>query len=228
VVTYAACEPGDGLVEAQRVLEPDMGNLRNLVQNNIQCQPTAETVEIALQISRFSLWTHPSVDILNLVVSIAADSKVGSPSLPAQCSQCLGDILLMQDNYEEAANVLKKARDQFVEIGDQLGAAQCSCSLGNVLRMQSNNEEAADVLKKARDQFVEIGDQLGTAQCSQSLGDILGMQSNYKEAANILKKARDQFVEIGSQLGAAQCSQSLGDILRMQDNYEEAADVLNF
>jgi hypothetical protein len=42
----------------------------------------------------------------------------------------LGDILQMQSNYEEVANVLKQAQDQFVEIGDQLGTAQCLQSLG--------------------------------------------------------------------------------------------------
>jgi tetratricopeptide (TPR) repeat protein len=197
VATYAIHEPGDGFIKATQILEPEMGNLRSLVQNNIQCQPTTETIEIALQISQFSIWTHPSVEILDLVVSVAVDLKVGSPSLQAQCSQCLGDILRMQDKYKEAANVLKKARDQFVKIGSQLGAAQCSQSLGNILRMQSNYEESADILKKAQDQFIEIGDQLGAAQCSQSLGNILRMQSNYEESADILKKARGQFVEIG-------------------------------
>ena len=226
VATYATRHPGDGFIKATRILEPEMGNLRSLVQNNIQHQPTTEIIEIALQISRFTIWTHPSVEILNLVVSVAVDLKVGSPSLQAQCSRCLGDILYMQSNYEEAADILKKARDQFVEIGDQLGAAQCSKSLGDILRMQSNYEEAADILKKARDQFVEIGSQPSAAQCSQSLGNILHMQSNYEEAADVLKKARDQFIEIGDRLGAAQCSQSLGDILYMQSNYKEAANVL--
>jgi uncharacterized membrane protein YfbV (UPF0208 family) len=69
----------------------------------------------------------------------------------------------MQCNYEEAANVLKKAQDQFVGIGDQLGAAQCSQSLGNILSMQCNYNEAANVLKKAQDQFVGISNQLGAA-----------------------------------------------------------------
>jgi len=164
VATYATRQPGDdGFIKAMQILEPEMGNLRSLVQNNIQHQPTTETIVIALQISRFSIWTHPSVEILDLVVSLAVDLKVGSPSLQAQCSRCLGDILRMQSNYEEAANVLKKAQDQFVRIGDQLGAAQCSQSLGNILRMQSNYEEAANVLKQAQDQFVRIGDQLGAA-----------------------------------------------------------------
>jgi hypothetical protein len=33
----------------------------------------------------------------------------------------------MRDNYEEAADVLKKVQDQFVEIGTQLGAACGGC-----------------------------------------------------------------------------------------------------
>ena len=188
VATYATCQPGDGLILATRALEQEM-NLRSLVQNSIQRQPTTEAIEIALKISRFLIWSHPSVDILNLVVSVAADSNVTSPSQQARCSQSLGNILYMQDNYKEAMDVLKKARDQFVEIGDRHGAAQCSQGLGNILCMQHNYEEAVDVLKKAQDQFVEIGDQLGAAQCSQSLGDILCMQHNYEEAVDVLKKA---------------------------------------
>jgi tetratricopeptide (TPR) repeat protein len=158
VATYATRRPGDGFIKATQILEPEMGNLRSLVQNHIQRQLTTETIEIALQISRFSIWTHPSVEILDPIVSIAVDLKVGTPSLQAQCSRCFGDILYMQDNYKEAADVLKKARDQFVKIGDHLGAAQCSQSLGNILHMQDNYKEAADILKKTQDQFVKIGD----------------------------------------------------------------------
>jgi uncharacterized protein HemY len=69
----------------------------------------------------------------------------------------------MQSNYD-AANVLKKAEDQFVESGDQPGAAQCSQCLGDILYMQSNYKEATNVLKQAQNQFVEIGHQHGTTQ----------------------------------------------------------------
>ena len=55
----------------------------------------------------------------------------------------------MQDNYKEAADILKKTQDQFIKIGNQLGAAQCSQSLGDIHCIQSNYEEAADLLKNA-------------------------------------------------------------------------------
>jgi uncharacterized membrane protein YfbV (UPF0208 family) len=75
--------------------------------------------------------------------------EIGNRHGATQCSQSLGNILHMQDNYEEAADVLKKAQDQFVKIGNKLGAAQCSQSLSDIFCMQDNYEEAADVLKKA-------------------------------------------------------------------------------
>ena len=59
VATYATLEPGDGFVKAMRILEPEMGNLRSLVQNNIQRQPTKETIGIALQISKINLCHDP-------------------------------------------------------------------------------------------------------------------------------------------------------------------------
>ena len=51
----------------------------------------------------------------------------------AQCLQSLGDILRMQNQYEEAQLKLEEARSDFIHIGDRLGAAQCLQSLGEHL-----------------------------------------------------------------------------------------------
>jgi hypothetical protein len=73
------------------------------------------TIDITLQISQFSIRNDPSVEILNLVAFMTVNLKVVSPSLQARCSQCLGDILHMWFNYEEADDVLKKAQDSSSE-----------------------------------------------------------------------------------------------------------------
>src|SRR6202011_6224045 len=44
VASHATPEAGDGLIRAMGILEPEMGNLRSLIQNNIQRQPTTETI----------------------------------------------------------------------------------------------------------------------------------------------------------------------------------------
>jgi len=72
----------------------------------------------------------------------------------------------MQSDYEEASNVLKKARDSSSESVISLVQLTCSRSLGDILGMQSNYEEASNVLKKAQDQFIGIGD---SAWCSSML-----------------------------------------------------------
>ncbi|THU95547.1 hypothetical protein K435DRAFT_859421 [Dendrothele bispora CBS 962.96] len=46
-----------------------------------------------------------------------------SGTMAAQCLQKLGNIHRMQDKYREAAEMLSKAKSQFEEISDQLGAA---------------------------------------------------------------------------------------------------------
>jgi tetratricopeptide (TPR) repeat protein len=87
----------------------------------------------------------------------------------------------MQSNYKEAIDILKKAQDQFINIGDQFGTAQCSRCLGNILFMQSNYEEATKIIKEAQEQFIDIGCHLGASHCSQILGDIHCMQSKANE-----------------------------------------------
>ncbi|THU84578.1 TPR-like protein [Dendrothele bispora CBS 962.96] len=150
-----------------------------------------------------------------------------SRAMTAQCLQRLGNIHQMQNRYNGATDMLSKAKSQFEEIGDQLGAAQCLQSLGQIHQMQGRYSEATDLLSKAKSQFKEIGSQLGAAQCLRSLGEIHQMQGRYSEATEMLSKAKSQFEEIGDQLGAAQCLQSLGEIHQMQDTYSEATEMLS-
>ncbi|EJU02810.1 TPR-like protein [Dacryopinax primogenitus] len=144
----------------------------------------------------------------------------------AACMLALGDILRMQDRYEEAAALLREAKAASDAIRNRFGAAQCACILSEILRMQDRYEEAAVLLKEARTAFDAIRNRLGAAQCAHSLGDIFGMQHQYEEAAALFMEARSVYDAIPDRLGAAQCSQSLGEILRMQDRYEEAAALL--
>ncbi|KAF5365341.1 hypothetical protein D9758_005498 [Tetrapyrgos nigripes] len=138
----------------------------------------------------------------------------------------LGEMYRLQSKDTEAAEMLTRAKDQFEQIGDQLGTAQCLQTLGRIYQVQSRYTEAVEVLTRANNQFEQIGDQLGATECLQTLGTIYRMQNKYNEATEMLSRAKNHFEKIGEQQGTAQCLQNLGDIYQFQNKYTEAADML--
>ena len=211
--TYGNYDPGDddefriGSVK----LAENSANINFILRAHIkQCKDLAATAIPVLAFSDFLYLTRPSGDLLEMLLSSGSD--IFDHFTNAQCLQRLGDILQMQDQYEEARLKLEEAHSQFTIIGNQLGATRCLRSLGNILGMQDQYEEARLQLEEAHSQFTIIGDLLGATQCLRSLGDILGMQDRYEEARLKLEEARSQFIIIGNQLGATQCLQSLGEI----------------
>ena len=220
--TYGNYGPGDDEFRSASVkLAVNSANITFILRTHIQqCKDLAVIAIPVLAFSHFLYWTRPNGDLLEMLLSSGTDTL--DHSTRAQSLQRLGEILKMQDQYEEARLKLEDARSEFIIIGNRCGAAQCLKSLGNIFRMQDQYEDARLKLEQARSEFIVIGDRLGATQCLRSLGDILQMQDRYSEARLKLEQARSEFIIIGDRLGAAQCLRSLGDILRMLDQYEEA------
>jgi tetratricopeptide (TPR) repeat protein len=221
---YATEPVGPGFPHAREIIEPDLGNIRSIINNALHTHPSADLVVIVIKVSQFLQSTIPSTELIYDVLTLV--KQIESPLQEARVFQCLGDILFKQAKYTEAFETLAEARSQFLNIGSVLGAAECSQTLGDILRMQAKYTEASETLTEAREQFHNIGNVLGAAQCSQRLGRTLYMKAKYTEASETLTEARRQFVDFGDVLGAAQCSQSLGDILYMQDKDTEASETL--
>jgi tetratricopeptide (TPR) repeat protein len=220
---HATTPLGPDFPRTKEIVEPEMGNIRSLIKNAVETHPSADLVEIVLNVSYFLRNTVPSTELLDSITVLV--KQIGSPIQQARVLQWLGCILHIQAKNTEASKTLIEARRQFLELGDVLNAAQCSKTLGSSLLMEAKYTEASETLTEVRRQFLEFGNILSAVQCSQGLGDILLTQAKYTEASDTLTEAHRQFLEIGNDLGAAQCSKSLGEILRMQAK-SEAADTL--
>jgi len=169
------------------ILEPEMANLRSLVQTIFNINNYRDTSDHIADITVLNLDTPIGQNPWS-VVSVAVDLESGISFTASPMLTKLRHILHMQSNYEEACHVLKKAWDQFVRIGDELGAGSVSQSLGNIL-CSSQLWGGCHVHPKVRPVY-GIVINLVQPQCSQSLGDILRMQSNYEKAANVLKRLK--------------------------------------
>ena len=213
-----------GFVEARKILDSEMGNIRSLIKNAIRNHPSLDVVEVTIDLSWYFSNTIPSIELL---MEIREQTKgLGATSIEAQRLQVLGENLYLQGRYVDSSECFKGARGKFIESQDVLGAARCYMRIGDILYLQSKYDEATAVLKEAQANFTEIGSVLHAARCSRSLGETLRLQSRYEEATAVLKEARVRFIEIGDIYGAALCSQGLGEVLYMQTQYDEATDIL--
>ena len=221
---HSNTKSGPEFVEARKVLDSEMGNIRSLIKNAIRDHPSLDVVEVTIDLSWYFARTIQSIELL---MEIGEQTKnLGDTSIEARRLEVLGENLHLQSKHVDSSECLKKARDKFIESQDVLGAARCSKRIGDNLCFQSKYDEATVVLKEARANFTKIGSVHHAAECSQSLGKNLRLQSRYEEATAVLKEVRVQFTEIGSILGATQCSKILGNVLRMQNRDDEATDVL--
>ncbi|KZP19991.1 hypothetical protein FIBSPDRAFT_932583 [Athelia psychrophila] len=217
VCTHAMVEFGPKFHGAVEALSPEMGNIDNLIDHAIACDPREIIVDISIKMSWHLSRTYPSSHLLKKVSDLVPSVPI---QMQAQYIGVSGATLYNQHEYVEAASAFTQARPLFLEISDLLGAAHCSRRLGDILTMQDKHSEATTILTNAQVQFQQSGECLGAAQCSRTLGAMLYMQSKYSDAAAILTDARAQFVEIGNRLGAAQY------IFIMQSNYSEATAIL--
>ena len=76
--------------------------------------------------------------------------------------------------------MLNEAREQFIKIGNQLGAAQCLRALGDNVRFEGKYAEAKKLLTQARDECLNIAYSLGVEQCESSLSNVVTESSRWR------------------------------------------------
>ena len=84
-----------------------------------------------------------------------------------------GEICSCQGDYTKASIIFNEAREQFIKIGNRLGAAQCLRALGKSICSEGRYVEAKELLTRARDECLNIGYSLGVEQCEFSLSMVV-------------------------------------------------------
>jgi tetratricopeptide (TPR) repeat protein len=161
---------GSALVNAIPIWQPEMGNITQTLKLALKRQATKELVDICYKLSSYMYKTYGSTDLIHDAVPYL--DILDMSEIRPKFTQLFGYILQQQCKYEEAAEKLNQAWQQFLQIGDALGTAQCLQGLGEILQMQAKYEEATEKLGQAQQQFIELGDLIGAAQCLQTLREM--------------------------------------------------------
>ncbi len=101
--------------------------------------------------------------------------------------------------YEEALEVLAKARDQFVETGNQTGQAEALGSLGVIYVQLEDWGNAEQTLNEALALCIESQDRSNQAKALGNLGMMCERQGDEEKAAEAYEQSIAIFHELGDQ-----------------------------
>ncbi|KAF7978282.1 hypothetical protein HWV62_1132 [Athelia sp. TMB] len=217
---HAMADYGPDRIKANEVLNPEVGNISNLIDHAVRCNPTAQILGVAIDVSWHLHRTYPSTRLLERVSGMVTTAD---PAMRARFWEISGEIAYQQDRYTEATSSFTQARAHFLDTSNHLKVAHCSYMLGEIFRVRGRNPAATAMLTQARDEFLALDDSAGLGKCLKGLGLVLYMEGKNRDASAMLTKARDEFLKVGDHLGATQCLRSLCDVLYMQSEYSEAS-----
>jgi WD40 repeat protein len=162
---YCATSYGSDFRKACEVMEPEVGNITRLIKWAMQNHPNNSIVQAAYEMSEFLYKLHPSVELLEAVFPHLLHLKLRD-KMPS-FNKLMGYILQRQGRYEDAMQKLKQAHQNFVQIGDMLGADQCLQSLKDIRHSWDGYTDNTETLMEAQPHFMQRGNEANSSQYIQ-------------------------------------------------------------
>ena len=128
--------------------------------------------------------------------------------------------------YDEAVGCGVRAREVFVQVGDQLSAGKVEQNLGGIHFRRDQYRDAERFLRSARARFLEVGDQKQLAQVENNIAIALTMQHRFREATGLYEQALARAAEGGLEVTQAEIEEDLGRLALNQGQYDRALDYL--
>jgi predicted ATPase/DNA-binding SARP family transcriptional activator len=138
----------------------------------------------------------------------------------------LGQILVRQNLFGQATDVLEEAVELAAEAGARLSQGRFLHSLAFAWREQGDYERAASLLEKALAVRLEIGDAAGLAWSMGSLADMAWLQGRTEESAELYERGWDFAREAGAPPALAVAyTHSRADLALLQGNIERGEQL---
>ena len=136
----------------------------------------------------------------------------------------LGEIARLAGLNEDAMKHYHRAREQFVENGDEKGVAKALNNIGNVEKTFGNMNKSTRLFKESLAIRERIGDLAGVAASLHNLGVNKRMKGDFDEAEKLYRRSLEIELEIGNKLGIAQSYSVLAGVIQFRDR-EEAINL---
>lgn len=134
--------------------------------------------------------------------------------------------LAMLGRYDEAVGVGLRARDVFLEHGDQLAAGRVEHNIGNLCGRRDRYEDARHYLELARGRFLLGGDLKQLAVTENSLAYLHTLRHDFRSAEQLYELALERAASAGLAVTQAEIEASMGSLALFQGRYDRALDLL--
>ena len=158
--------------------------------------------------------------------------EIGDSSGQATALGAIGNIEMLQGNYEEALQNLGKSLKIFLVLDDFLGQGNVLNIIGGVNQHIGNFDSAIEFYYKSLKFFTKAEQYLGQANALFGISQCKKLQSKYDEAIQSCDKAFEIYFQIDHRIGQANAVQNTGDIKLSQrklsealKNYEKAFEI---
>ena len=134
--------------------------------------------------------------------------------------------LAMLGRYDEAVEAGLRARDIFLEHGDQLAAGKVELNMGNLCWRRDRYRDAEEFLKSACERFRAAGDERQLTLAENSLATNYTFLQDFRSAELLYQGAYRRAGEVGLAVTQAEIEASMGSLALFQGRYDRALDLL--
>jgi len=134
--------------------------------------------------------------------------------------------LAMLGRYDEAVETGLRARDIFLEHGDQLAAGRVEHNIGNLFGRRERYDEALHYMKLSRERFLSANDLKQLAVTENSLAYLHTLRHDFRAAEELYRLALERAGRAGLAVTEAEIEASMGNLALFQGRYDRALDLL--
>lgn len=135
----------------------------------------------------------------------------------------LGEIARLAGLNEDAMKHYLRAREQFVENGDEKGVAKALNNMGNVERTYGHMNKSNRLHKESLSIRERINDKEGIGASLNNLGINARQWGDYNQAENLFKRSLEIEQELNREVGISKSYNNLGIIYSLKDETSERA-----
>lgn len=136
----------------------------------------------------------------------------------------LGELNVLEANYEIGRQYYNEALSLFASLADKQGEANTQLALGELDVREDNNTSARRRFDRALELYRVEGNKLGQANTLSVLGDIDSAGSDFSAARKSYLEAQQLYQSKSEKLGQANILLALGQIDMHEDSYEAARE----
>jgi predicted ATPase/DNA-binding CsgD family transcriptional regulator len=204
-------------------LEPEQGNLHQLLQSAIEHQDAEYALDLAGSLHPFWQFRfHSTVGLDWVQQALAIDTNV-SASVMRKALACAGTLSYMNGNMADAELLLTDAFTRYQEANDQPATGRIELTLGRIAWDRKDLTAARDWFESARQRFEQHDDQAGLAWSLHYLGLVAFTDGDNQTATDDLLGAALVWQDLGFDWELTCCVPGhLADVARAAGNLDEA------